>query len=631
MDKNLTLNYSLDGIDVISGDERFSKVRLHAFGDGENAHTMPVSLENLKKTADTIYNIPIVVQFTNYNYDGIGTHSKDEIPVGFVYTDNNPVEFEYDRKNDKTYLTINGLLWNKYTNNIVNIIRDSNGTKKVSVEMRINDYRDNIATGKPDILDWTYYAITILSDEVREACKGSNIQLMEFSKDKEEYMGINFSGDIQIDNSEDSAISGKWTNPRRKLFNPIINANNSEELLKEAYLVADFSEDEYQMAKFDCPHHIIMGGNMFIHKDGLQMALKKAMEQGMMSGEVKDHLVKHYKELGMTNTNYEEFGIDHKCFEQCFADEFNMNEGVNMEEETMTERQKVDAIVSSASGYPLDSEDNSAEAGVEMSSCEEINEAEQTNENMAENEVSDDKKEDEETVIEESAEKSEDEEMTVEESAGESAGESPIEETKEMSTEVQESECGEVVKNSDEDDDDDEHEDSDEDEDKNDSNDDVDDSDDDKEEMACEDKHAEMSLEEAMAEIKRLSEENVQLKSDNEVYMSKLEAMSDYDELKEFKRMADEASIKEEKMSKVNDIMSQISERGINMSDEDKNYLLSKVEDYDDMSVWENMAKAVVFDKYDMVSSDVQRIGMPYQTDKVSHSASVWDRIKNKF
>ena len=628
MDKNLTLNYSLDGIDVIQGDERFSKVRLHAFGDGENAHTMPVSLENLKKTADTIYNVPIVVQFTNYNCDGIGTHSRDEIPVGFVYTDNNPVEFEYDEKSDKTYLTINGLLWNKYTNNIVDIIRDSNGTKKVSVEMRINDYRDNIVTGKPNILDWTYYAITILSDEVREACKGSNIQLMEFSKDKEEYMGINFSGDIHIDNSEDSAISGKWTNPRRKLFNPIINANNSAELLKEAYLVADFSEDEYQMAKFDCPHHIIMDGNMFIHKDGLQMALKKAMKQGMMSGEVKEHLVKHYKELGMTNENYKEFGIDQKCFEQCFAEEFNMNEGVNMEEEIMTERQKVDAIVSSASGYPLDLEDNSAEAGVEMSSCEEINEAEQNNEDMANEEVAEDNTK-EEAVVEESAEKVEDDKMAVEESAEVSTEESNSEvgneATEEMSSDVNESACDEIVNNADDENDIDDPED------KDDDVNDVDDDDDDKEDMACGDKRNEMSLEEAMSEIKRLSDENSQLKSDNEVYMAKLEAMSDYDELKEFKRMADEAQAKEEKMAQVNAIMSQISERGINMSDEDKNYLLSKVEDYDDMSVWANMAKAVVFDKYDMVNSDVQRIGMPYQTDKVSHSASVWDRIKNKF
>lgn len=628
MDKNLILNYSLDSIDIVQGDERFSKVRLHAFGDGENAHTMPVSLENLKKTADTIYNIPIVVQFTNYNYDGIGTHSQDEIPVGFVYTDNNPVEFEYDEKHDKTYLTINGLLWNKYTNNIVDIIRDSNGTKKVSVEMRINDYKDNITTGKPDILDWTYYAITILSDEVREACKGSNIQLMEFSKDKDEYMGINFSNDIQINNSRDFAISSKWTNPKRKLFNPIINAHNSEELLKEAYLVADFSEDEYQMAKFDCPHHIIMGGNMFIHKDGLQMALKKAIKQGIMFGEVKEHLVKHYKELGMNNTNYAEFGIDRKCFEQCFAEEFNMNEGVNMEEETMTERQKVDAIVSSASGYPLDSEDNSAEAGVEMSSVE------QNDKNMAEEEVVE-KNTSEEKVIEESVENSDCNKMTVEESSEDSSNESDSavasETNEEMSIDVDESADEGIVSNSDDENDIDDHDDKDDDSD--DKDDDINDADDDNDskDMACGSKSNEMSLEEAMSEIKRLSDENAQLKSDNEVYMSKLAAMSDYEELKEFKRMADEAQAKEEKMSQVNAIMSQISERGINMSDEDKNYLLSKVEDYDDMSVWANMAKAVVFDKYDMVNSDVQRIGMPYQTDKVSHSASVWDRIKNKF
>lgn len=338
--------------------------------------------------------------------------------------------------------------------------------------MRINDYKDNRATGKPDILDWTYYAITILSDEVREACKGSNIQLMEFSRDKEEYIGINFSNEINISN------------------------------------------------------------------------------------------------------------------------------GKNTEEENMTERQKVDAIVSSASGYPLDSEDKLSESNLEMDSEEMSEDNNDKSESMSND-----------TEINEGESKDNMEIAESENLCDSNNNEAHMDDSSEDKDSDVEDDANDEDDNDDEPDDDDKKQDED----------------------FSNEKCSAMSLNEAMSEIERLSDENKRLKSDNEVYMSKLESMSDYNELKEFKRMADEERLKEEKMSEVNAIMSQIAERGINMSDEDKNYLLSKVEDYDDVSAWGNMAKATIFDKYDTTNFDIQRIGMPYQTNQMSHSASVWDRIKNKF
>lgn len=200
MDKDIiSMSYSIDSIEQTpSEDERFSKVHIKAFAEGENTHTAPVTLDDLKRTAPSIYNVPIVVQFTRWTDDGIGTHDKSEVPVGFVYTKENPVRFEFDKERNKNFLAINGLLWNRYTKDIVNIIKKSNGKKKVSVEMRVKNPDARDRTGKRIMTDWTYYAITILSDEVTEACKGSQIELLQFAEDfasdKDNYINhLNFS------------------------------------------------------------------------------------------------------------------------------------------------------------------------------------------------------------------------------------------------------------------------------------------------------------------------------------------------------------------------------------------------------------------------------------------------------
>lgn len=183
--KSLYFTFGIDDVNVIEDDDRFAITKIRAFAEKENSHTQPISFDSLKMTANTIYNVPVVVEFTDWNDDGIGTHSKAEIPVGFVYSENNPVTFEYDEERDKNFLTIKALIWKNYSKNIVDIIHSSNDRKKVSVEMTTTDYQDNGPFDKPDVYSWKYQAITILSDQVAEACKGSNVQLVKFSEDKE--------------------------------------------------------------------------------------------------------------------------------------------------------------------------------------------------------------------------------------------------------------------------------------------------------------------------------------------------------------------------------------------------------------------------------------------------------------
>ena len=562
--KSLYFTFGIDDVNVIEDDDRFAITKIRAFAEKENSHTQPISFDSLKMTANTIYNVPVVVEFTDWNDDGIGTHSKEEIPVGFVYSENNPVTFEYDEERDKNFLTIKALIWKNYSKNIVDIIHSSNDRKKVSVEMTTTDYQDNGPFDKPDVYSWKYQAITILSDQVAEACKGSNVQLMKFSEDKENYIKENFADKISIDNSKEAATSGEWSNPGQKLFRPITEASNAKSLLKEAYLIGDFSDNEYEITKFKYPHHVVRDGKLIVHKDGLQSAFSRAAQQGIVKGDVKSHLLKHYHELGLDTQNFAEFGFSQDEFNQYFAEDYKQDEGENVEEEKK----------------------------------------------VTEAEVTETKKEDETKVEEAEAAEEKAKEKVEEACETEAITESCKTEmgcgkaiTESCKTEMG---CGkkmaddECYKDDDSDECHDEH----------------DNNDDDNKEI--------MSLEEAMSKISNLTAENEKLKKDNEAYMAKFESMSDYDELKAFKLAAEEKEKQEANMVKMCEVLDEISEKGVEMSEDERNAYIAKFSEYDSVAAWSNMVKAAEFDRVGAPSGNIHKIGLPYG-EKKKYTGSIWD------
>ena len=556
--KSLYFTFGIDDVNVIEDDDRFAITKIRAFAEKENSHTQPISFDSLKMTANTIYNVPVVVEFTDWNDDGIGTHSKAEIPVGFVYSENNPVTFEYDEERDKNFLTIKALIWKNYSKNIVDIIHSSNDRKKVSVEMTTTDYQDNGLFDKPDVYSWKYQAITILSDQVAEACKGSNVQLMKFSEDKENYIKENFADKISIDNSKESATSGEWSNPGQKLFKPITEASNAKSLLKEAYLIGDFSDNDYEITKFKYPHHVIRDGKLVVHKDGLQAAFSRAAQQGIVKGDVKSHLLKHYHELGLDTENFAEFGFSEEEFNQYFAEDYKQDEGENVEEE-----KKVTEAEATEPEKEEEAKVEEAEATeTEEKTEEKVEEADETVTEPCNTEMGCDKKM----------------------ADGEDNKENDTEETSDDSKEPDEE------------------------------------TEDEKEE----DKKEEMSLEEAMAEISTLTAENEKLKKDNEAYMAKFEAMSDYEDLKAFKFAAEEKEKQEANMVKMCEVLDEISEKGVEMSEDERNAYIAKFSEYDSVAAWSNMVKAAEFDRVSAPSGNIHKIGLPYGEKKKS-TGSIWD------
>ena len=344
-------------------------------------------------------------------------------------------------------------------------------------------------------------------------------------------------------------------------------------MVREAYLINDGSDTEPKISKLKYPHHVVRDGKLVIHVDGLQAAFQRAKQQGIFKGAVKAHIARHYKELGLSTENFADFGLDKVDFSMLFDDVKNENEGVGE--------------------IGMANEIKNAELEPEVACSDEDVEAEKVE--CADTDVKCADKPEEtsgDEKTEEMADNKPEEDM-----ADDKSEEDKPEENMADDSEPDKKES---------DDEEDEEEDADE------------------EAKEDEEKDEEkMSFEDAMAKIAEMSETISKLENDNNAYMAKIAEMSDYEELKQFKCMAEEKAKKEEEMAKMESVMCDIESRGITMSDSDKEKLMAKFSEFDSADAWANYVKAQAFDMYGS-DFDNSKIGLPFGEPKAT---SIWDKF----
>ena len=349
-----TLKFSLDTIEEVQEAEeslyerakksRFAKVKIKLFGTGENAHTEPVEFEALQKSADSAYDIPLIAELNPYraekDFGSHGTLTGKQFSFGFIKeAKDNPIVFEKDEKTGKIFLTLYGLIWKKYFKNIVEILMNNDSKSEVSVELDVLN-EDVSESGKPILKQFVLNAVTFLGKITTAACKGAMAQLAfseddlsKFAEDKKNYLEGKFEDNsIEISNNKETAVNGKWTNPRQKLLAPILKASNKTELLNEAYLFyKDEGEEGITVSDVSYPHHIIKDGKLVLHIKGVQSAFARLSQQGEDKGKAKAHLIRHYKTLGLNRENFEDFGLTSEQFELYFSTEFGKEEVMSEE------------------------------------------------------------------------------------------------------------------------------------------------------------------------------------------------------------------------------------------------------------------------------------------------------------
>lgn len=102
-----------------------------------------------------------------------------EKPIGIIPESCN-AHLEYDEEKDKTYVIVNGYIFEDYGNGAADIIREKGGTK-VSVELGIKKFSFNAEKKYLEIEDFIFMGVTALGEDVGEGMIGSNLQIADFS------------------------------------------------------------------------------------------------------------------------------------------------------------------------------------------------------------------------------------------------------------------------------------------------------------------------------------------------------------------------------------------------------------------------------------------------------------------
>jgi hypothetical protein len=242
------LKFSVEDISLKEEIEnsQFVRARIKAFASGQNSHGIPVLESALTNAESTIFEKPLVWMYSQKEDDALG-HETDEVPCGFVPRQG--ANISYERADDgRLFFCVDVLIWRYYSGKILEIFKQTDGKKAVSVEIQILEMANN-EDNVQCIADFCYLAITILGEKFVPAIKGAEVQIIEFSNDKvkvEEILQKTFS-DIKIKEKEDDMM-GFNKEEFAKTFS--LTANELWEVLSNACNDKKFMDGDYECSKF---------------------------------------------------------------------------------------------------------------------------------------------------------------------------------------------------------------------------------------------------------------------------------------------------------------------------------------------------------------------------------------------
>lgn len=186
----------------------FLKTHLMACHLLENNNRSSISEKAMKQAIPSFYNRPILGYIQkiddgdgNYHYDFAGHEmgfdddgdiEYKEAVVGVIPESCNP-QLVYHKNKDKTYLEVDGLIYEDYTH-AAEILREK-GTCDVSVEILVNELSFDANTKIMNIGSFNFQGVTILgvtTDEshqkIMPGMEGSNITISDFSAENNSFV-----------------------------------------------------------------------------------------------------------------------------------------------------------------------------------------------------------------------------------------------------------------------------------------------------------------------------------------------------------------------------------------------------------------------------------------------------------
>ena len=186
--KNQILQFDISSAEILEEDDsEFVTASIDAFCTGMTLNNTFCDLENLKASAPTIYEKPIIFDL-NPQLRDFKSHTRrpeDSLIAGFV----SPGSATFREVGEKTFLNVRAKIWKTYAGKFLDVFKEHDtNRKKVSVELKLVDAEKD-ATGVLLMKKWIFAAICVLSDFVKEAAVGSNIMLLNFEEENQKVIG----------------------------------------------------------------------------------------------------------------------------------------------------------------------------------------------------------------------------------------------------------------------------------------------------------------------------------------------------------------------------------------------------------------------------------------------------------
>lgn len=185
------LVFSVDSAEIIEDnpDSRFITCRIHAFSSGKNYHDLFCSEETLKKTASTIYNMPIVYNLINSGRD-FGSHVEVDksLICGFAIPDTGSFEKVINENGEEVLgFYVDAKIWKIYVPAVSEILEKRDGKVGISVEMWLYESHIREDNGIEEMDDFCYFGICLLGASVKSAIENAELQVLSFSQLNEKY------------------------------------------------------------------------------------------------------------------------------------------------------------------------------------------------------------------------------------------------------------------------------------------------------------------------------------------------------------------------------------------------------------------------------------------------------------
>jgi len=125
---------------------------------------------------------------------------------------------------------------------------------------------------------------------------------------------------ISIDNSKSSATNGKQNISASKLYTPLTQASNKDDLIRETFAIVEDNWENFPATKLKLPHHKITNNKLTLHISSLQLAFQKAKKQKLI-GAPLEHILNHMKnDLNLDSENYAIFGLTQEDYVTYFKE-----------------------------------------------------------------------------------------------------------------------------------------------------------------------------------------------------------------------------------------------------------------------------------------------------------------------